>query len=67
MENLKEKLEQALQEHQRESGLHMVGGHAKLVQRLLRVFESEAGSEREQQSESERGRHNWGPGHDSCL
>jgi hypothetical protein len=30
MENLKEKLEKTLEEHQRESGLHMIGGRERL-------------------------------------
>jgi hypothetical protein len=39
MDNLKEKLEQTLEEHQRESGLHMIGGRERLVARLLKVLE----------------------------
>ena len=38
MENLKEKLEKTLEEHQRESGLHMIGGRERLVARLLKVL-----------------------------
>jgi hypothetical protein len=40
MENLKEKLEKSLEEHQRESGLHMIGGRERLVARLLKVLDS---------------------------
>ena len=40
MENLKEKLEKTLEEHQRESGLHMIGGRERLVARLLKVLDS---------------------------
>jgi hypothetical protein len=39
MDNLKEKLEKTLEEHQRESGLHMIGGRERLVARLLRVLD----------------------------
>jgi hypothetical protein len=40
MENLKEKLEKTLEEHQRESGLHVIGGRERLVARLLKVLDS---------------------------
>jgi hypothetical protein len=39
MENLKEKLEKTLEEHQRESGLHMIGGRERLVARLMKVLD----------------------------
>jgi hypothetical protein len=39
MENLREKLEKTLEEHQRESGLHMIGGREQLVARLLKVLD----------------------------
>ena len=39
MEDLKEKLEKTLEEHQRESGLHMIGGRERLVARLLKVLD----------------------------
>jgi hypothetical protein len=42
MENLKEKLEKTLEEHQRESGLHMIGGRERLVARLLEVLDPPA-------------------------
>ncbi|MGA8490783.1 MAG: hypothetical protein WB711_10195 [Terriglobales bacterium] len=42
MENLKEKLEKTLEEHQRESGLHMIGGRERLVARLLKVLDPPA-------------------------
>jgi len=35
MDELREKLEKVLAEHQKESGLHMIGGCEKLIQRLL--------------------------------
>ncbi len=42
MENLKQKLEKTLEEHQRESGLHMIGGRERLVARLLKVLDPPA-------------------------
>jgi hypothetical protein len=39
MENLKEKLQKTLEEHQRESGLHMIGGRERLVARLLKALD----------------------------
>ena len=39
MENLKQDLERILDEHQRESGLHMIGGRDKLIQRLLNLLD----------------------------
>lgn len=35
MADLRERLEKVLAEHQRESGLHMIGGRERLIQRLL--------------------------------
>jgi hypothetical protein len=42
MENLRKKLEKTLEEHQRESGLHMIGGREQLVARLLKVLDPPA-------------------------
>jgi hypothetical protein len=42
MNELREKLEKALAEHQQESGLHMIGGREKLIQRLLKELNSPA-------------------------
>ena len=38
MADLREKLESELAEHQRESGLHVIGGRDRLIQRLLNVL-----------------------------
>jgi hypothetical protein len=35
MDELREKLKRIMAEHQKESGLHMIGGCDKLIQRLL--------------------------------
>jgi hypothetical protein len=59
MENLKDKLEKVLQEHQRESGLHMIGGQARLIQRLLQVMDPKA-------ADAEASREEWGREPDGC-
>ena len=41
MTNLQEGLYRILQEHQQESGLHMIGGKQRLVDRLIEFFEEE--------------------------
>jgi hypothetical protein len=58
MENLKEKLEKTLEEHQRESGLHMIGGRERLVARLLKVLDPPAHGARiaDHASSDEKGR-----------
>lgn len=38
MEDLREKLESELTEHQRESSLHVIGGRDRLIQRLLNAL-----------------------------
>jgi hypothetical protein len=40
MADLRERLEKVLAEHQRESGLHMIGGRERLIQRLLKELGS---------------------------
>ena len=39
MTELETKLNHILEEHQHESGLHMIGGRRRLVDRLVRFFE----------------------------
>ena len=41
MSDLERGLNKILQEHQQESGLHMIGGRQRLVDRLLEFFEEE--------------------------
>ncbi|HZQ21413.1 MAG TPA: hypothetical protein VFA89_01155 [Terriglobales bacterium] len=36
---LKESLSKVLEEHQHESGLHMIGGRQRLIDRLVQFFE----------------------------
>jgi hypothetical protein len=40
MDDLREQMERTLAEHQRESGLHVVGGREKMIQRLLKLLGS---------------------------
>lgn len=41
MSDLERGLNKILQEHQQESGLHMIGGKQRLVDRLLEFFKEE--------------------------
>jgi hypothetical protein len=39
MPELKESLNRVLEEHQHESGLHIIGGRRRLIDRLVKLFE----------------------------
>jgi len=39
MTELESKLNHLLEEHQHESGLHMIGGRRRLIDRLVKFFE----------------------------
>jgi len=39
MAELKDSLNQLLEEHQHESGLHIIGGRRRLIDRLVQFFE----------------------------
>jgi hypothetical protein len=39
MTDLENKLNHLLEEHQHESGLHMIGGRRRLIDRLVQFFE----------------------------
>lgn len=39
MPELEESLNRVLEEHQHESGLHIIGGRRKLIDRLVQLFE----------------------------
>jgi hypothetical protein len=41
MSDLERGLNKILQEHQQESGLHMIGGRQRLIDRLVEFFEEE--------------------------
>jgi hypothetical protein len=46
MSELENRLNRILEEHQHESGLHMIGGRHKLLDRLVRFCEQELKPER---------------------
>lgn len=41
MTDLENKLNNLLEEHQHESGLHMIGGRRRLIDRLVQFFEQD--------------------------
>ena len=41
MTELETKLNHLLEEHQHESGLHMIGGRKRLIDRLVKFFEED--------------------------
>jgi hypothetical protein len=41
MTDLENKLNNLLEEHQHESGLHMIGGRRRLIDRLVQFFEED--------------------------
>jgi len=41
MTDLESKLNNLLEEHQHESGLHMIGGRRRLIDRLVQFFEQD--------------------------
>lgn len=41
MTELENKLNHLLEEHQHESGLHMIGGRRRLIDRLVQFFEQD--------------------------
>jgi hypothetical protein len=41
MTDLETKLNNILEEHQHESGLHMIGGRRRLIDRLVKFFEED--------------------------
>jgi hypothetical protein len=47
MSNLEQGLNRILQEHQQESGLHMIGGKQRLIDRLKEFFEEQHQAENE--------------------
>ncbi len=51
MTELENKINNILEEHQHESGLHMIGGRRRLIDRLVQFFEE--GHQTEGQSSSQ--------------
>lgn len=41
MTNLEQELNRVLEEHRHESGLHMIGGQRRLLDRLVQFFEEQ--------------------------
>jgi hypothetical protein len=50
MTELENKLNHILEEHQHESGLHMIGGRRRLIDRLVRFFEEQTQSQSARES-----------------
>jgi hypothetical protein len=51
---LKESLSKVLEDHQHESGLHMIGGRNRLIDRLVQFFEA-----KQQEVQRPAARSNW--------
>ena len=51
MTELENKINHILEEHQHESGLHMIGGRRRLIDRLVQFFEE--GQQKQAQSASQ--------------
>ena len=47
MTELEAKLNDILEEHQHESGLHMIGGRRRLIERLAQFFEEDLKREKQ--------------------
>lgn len=45
MTELETKLNNILEEHQHESGLHMIGGRRRLIDRLVKFFEEDVNND----------------------
>jgi hypothetical protein len=54
MNELERGLNRVLEEHQHESGLHMIGGQRRLVDRLLQFFEERLEPGKLSQAQKER-------------
>jgi hypothetical protein len=53
MTDLEHKINNILEEHQHESGLHMIGGRRRLIDRLVQFYEEQSfGSDRQTESQS---------------
>jgi hypothetical protein len=50
MSELEQNLNKILEEHQHESGLHVIGGRRRLIDRLVQFFEEGSKSDRESSS-----------------
>jgi hypothetical protein len=53
MNDLERRLNRVLEEHQHESGLHMIGGRRRLIDRLVQFFEERVEPDKEPKAEQE--------------
>jgi 16S rRNA G1207 methylase RsmC len=53
MTQLEENLNKILEEHQHESGLHMIGGRRRLMDRLVEFFQATAEPEKTDQKRAD--------------
>jgi hypothetical protein len=58
MSELEQNLNKILEEHQHESGLHMIGGRRRLIDRLVQFFEEGTKSDRQDSANTGRDLHN---------
>ncbi|MCU1296662.1 MAG: hypothetical protein JWO91_940 [Acidobacteriaceae bacterium] len=58
MSELEQSLNKILEEHQHESGLHVIGGRRRLIDRLVQFFEEGSKSDREDSTRASRELHN---------
>jgi len=58
MSELEQNLNKILEEHQHESGLHVIGGRKRLVDRLVQFFEASSHSDPDQSPSLARDQHN---------
>jgi hypothetical protein len=54
MTDLENKLNHLLEEHQHESGLHMIGGRRRLIDRLVQFFEQDVKNNEQSVSSASR-------------
>jgi hypothetical protein len=58
MSELEQNLNKILEEHQHESGLHMIGGRRRLIDRLVQFFEEGTKSDRKDSADTGHDLHN---------
>jgi len=58
MSELEQNLNKILEEHQHESGLHVIGGRKRLVDRLVQFFEASSHSDSDPSPTLGREQHN---------
>lgn len=58
MSELEQSLNKILEEHQHESGLHVIGGRRRLIDRLMQFFEEGSKSDHDDAARASRELHN---------